>query len=111
MVQELGTSEIGRWLATPGRPGTGPLIEVDRRRATQGIDVVGAPAYDPEQTPRWRQGSSAATPDRLRPAIWVDSTCCRASTSQSGRYTRRLRPTGMLNVSTSSRPRHWRTGR
>jgi hypothetical protein len=39
----------GPWLVTPGRRGTGPLIEVDRRRATQGIDVVGAPAYDPMQ--------------------------------------------------------------
>jgi len=28
-----------------------------------------------------------------------------------GRYTRRLRPFGMVNVSIFLRPRHWRTGR
>src|SRR5262245_18991527 len=28
-----------------------------------------------------------------------------------GRYTRRLRPFGMVNVSVFLRPRHWRTGR
>jgi hypothetical protein len=40
-------SESGPW---PTPPGTGPLIEVQRLRAMQAIDVVGAPAYDPIRT-------------------------------------------------------------
>jgi hypothetical protein len=41
-------SAFGPWLTPPGRLGTGPLIEVHWLRAMQAIDVVRAPAYDPE---------------------------------------------------------------
>ena len=43
-------------------------------------------------------------PDRPSNSIMVDSACVHASTSRLGRYTRRLRPTGMVNVSISSTP-------
>ena len=54
--------------------------------------------------PRCRRGSSAAQPDRPSNSILVDSACFHASTLRLGRYTRRLRPTGMVNVSISSTP-------
>jgi hypothetical protein len=37
-------------------------------------------------------------------AVGVDSTHCRTSILQPGRYTRRLRPTGMVNVSSFLAP-------
>jgi len=42
-------SGLGPGLTPSGTPSTGPLIEVHQLRAVQAIDVVGAPAYDPER--------------------------------------------------------------
>jgi hypothetical protein len=52
----------------PGRPGAGPVTEVHRPRGRQAVDVVGAPAYDPEQVMRRSvrlSRTGAATPRRL----------------------------------------------
>jgi hypothetical protein len=52
MIAAFTTLDVSYWPMAdpPCRPGAGPLIEVHRLRAMQAIDVVGAPAYDPEQT-------------------------------------------------------------
>src|ERR1700751_2513172 len=47
--------------------------------------------------------------DRHR--IWIDTAPDLAPKLMRGRYTRRLHPSGMVNVSIRSAPRHWRTGR
>jgi hypothetical protein len=56
--------------------------------------------FDPEQ--------SSPVGEVRAAAFWghsgVDSVCFRESASQLGRYTRRLRPTGMVNVSISFAP-------
>jgi hypothetical protein len=61
----------GPWPTLPLRVGTGPLTEVHRPYARQAVDVVGAPAYDPE--PTWARhalcgaairGTGKVTPSR-----------------------------------------------
>ena len=46
-----------------------------------------------------------------RHRFWIDTAPGFTPELQQGRYTRRLRPSGMVNVSIRSAPRHWRTGR
>jgi hypothetical protein len=69
-----------------------------------------------------RKRKTAALPERGRKSIRAQWTCIRhrfwidtapgfAPKLQQGRYTRRLRPSGMVNVSIRSTPRHWRSGR